>query len=218
MRGKQKQYLILGLGRFGSSLAKNLCKLGHEVLAVDRDENLVDDIAPYVTQAVQADATDEAALAALGVRNFDAAIVAIGNVRDSILISVLCKESGVPCVIAKAVDELHAKVLRKVGVDRVVYPERDMGLRVAKSLVSPNFLEMIELNSEYALVELVCPSTWLNRTLVDANIRRNWGVSVIGIRRGEEFLVSPGADMKLLAGDVLLILGKQSDIDKINEK
>ena len=93
-----------------------------------------------------------------------------------------------------------------------------MGLRVAKSLVSPNFLEMIELNSEYALVELVCPSTWLNRTLVDANIRRNWGVSVIGIRRGEEFLVSPGADMKLLAGDVLLILGKQSDIDKINEK
>ena len=113
MRGKQKQYLVLGIGRFGSSLAKNLCKLGHEVLAVDRDENLVDDIAPYVTQAVQADATDEAALAALGVRNFDAAIVAIGNVRDSILISVLCKEAGVPCVIAKAVDELHAKVLRK---------------------------------------------------------------------------------------------------------
>ena len=119
MRGKQKQYLILGLGRFGSSLAKNLCKLGHEVLAVDRDENLVDDIAPYVTQAVQAVATDEAALEALGVRNFDAAIVAIGNVRDSSLISVLCKEAGVPCVIAKAVDELHAKVLRKVGVDRV---------------------------------------------------------------------------------------------------
>ena len=210
MRSKQKQYLVLGIGRFGSSLAKNLYKLGHEVLAVDRDENLVDDIAPYVTQAVQADATDEAALEALGVRNYDAAIVATGNVRDSILISVLCKEAGVPCV--------HAKVLRKVGVDRVVYPERDMGLRVAKSLVSPNFLEMIELNSEYALVELVCPNAWLNRTLVDINIRRNWGVSVIGIRRGEEFLVSPGADMKLLAGDVLLILGKQSDIDKINEK
>ena len=189
MRSKQKQFLVLGIGRFGSSLAKNLCKLGHEVLAVDRDENLVDDIAPYVTQAVQADATDEAALEALGVRNYDAAIVATGNVRDSILISVLCKEAGVPCVITKAVDELHAKVLRKVGVD-----------------------------SEYALVELVCPNAWLNRTLVDINIRRNWGVSVIGIRRGEEFLVSPGADMKLLAGDVLLILGKQSDIDKINEK
>ena len=218
MRSKQKQFLVLGIGRFGSSLAKNLYKLGHEVLAVDRDENLVDGIAPYVTQAVQADATDEAALEALGVRNYDAAIVATGNVRDSILISVLCKEAGVPCVITKAVDELHAKVLRKVGVDRVVYPERDMGLRVAKSLVSPNFLEMIELNSEYALVELVCPNAWLNRTLVDINIRRNWGVSVIGIRRGEEFLVSPGADMKLLAGDVLLILGKQSDIDKINEK
>ena len=218
MRSKQKQYLVLGLGRFGSSLAQNLCKLGHEVLAVDQDESLVNDLAPYVTQAVQADATDEAALEALGVRNFDAAIVAIGNVRDSILVSVLCKEAGVPYLIAKAVDELHAKVLRKVGVDRVVYPERDMGLRVAKSLVSPNLLEMIELNNEYSLVEVVCPAAWQNQSLVALNIRRNWGVSVIGIRRRQDFLVSPSADATLAPDDVLLLLGKQTAIDKINQK
>ena len=218
MRSKQKQYLVLGLGRFGSSLAQNLCKLGHEVLAVDQDESLVNDLAPYVTQSVQADATDEAALEALGVRNFDAAIVAIGNVRDSILVSVLCKEAGVPYLIAKAVDELHAKVLRKVGVDRVVYPERDMGLRVAKSLVSPNLLEMIELNNEYSLVEAVCPAAWQNQSLVALNIRRNWGVSVIGIRRGQDFLVSPSADATLAPDDVLLLLGKQIAIDKINQK
>lgn len=218
MRSKQKQYLVIGLGRFGDSLARNLSKLGHEVLAVDTDEELVSNISPYVTQAVQANATEEAALAALGVRNFDAAIVAIGNVRDSILVSVLCKESGVPCVITKAVDELHAKVLRKVGVDRVVYPERDMGLRVAKSLVSPNFLELVELNNEYALMEVICPSTWQRHTLIDLNIRRNWGVSIIAIHRGEDFIVSPGADTVLQPGDVLLTLGKQTDIDRISEK
>ncbi len=218
MRSKQKQYLVIGLGRFGDSLARNLSKLGHEVLAVDTDEELVSNISPYVTQAVQANATEEAALAALGVRNFDAAIVAIGNVRDSILVSVLCKESGVPCVITKAVDELHAKVLRKVGVDRVVYPERDMGLRVAKSLVSPNFLELVELNNEYALMEVICPSAWQRHTLIDLNIRRNWGVSIIAIHRGEDFIVSPGADTVLQPGDVLLTLGKQTDIDRISEK
>ena len=103
MKSIRKQYLVLGLGRFGDSLARNLCKLGHEVLAVDKDTELVEALAPYVTQAVQADATEEAALEALGIRNFDAAIVAIGNVRDSILVSVLCTEAGVPCAVAKAV-------------------------------------------------------------------------------------------------------------------
>lgn len=218
MKSTRKQYLVLGLGRFGDSLARNLCKLGHEVLAVDKDTELVEALAPYVTQAVQADATEEAALEALGIRNFDAAIVAIGNVRDSILVSVLCKEAGVPYVVAKAVDELHAKVLRKVGVDRVIYPERDMGLRVAKSLVSPNFLEMIELNNEYALVEVRCPEEWCAQSLMALNIRRNWGVSIIAIHRNKEFLVSPGADAVLHSGDVLLVLGTQKAIDKINEK
>lgn len=218
MKSTRKQYLVLGLGRFGDSLARNLCKLGHEVLAVDKDTELVEALAPYVTQAVQADATEEAALEALGIRNFDAAIVAIGNVRDSILVSVLCKEAGVPYVVAKAVDELHAKVLRKVGVDRVIYPERDMGLRVAKSLVSPNFLEMIELNNEYALVEVRCPEEWCDQSLMALNIRRNWGVSIIAIHRNKDFLVSPGADAVLHSGDVLLVLGTQKAIDKINEK
>ncbi len=121
MREKNKQFLVLGLGRFGSSLAQSLCQLGHEALAVDSDAELVEAIAPSVTQAVQIDATDETALQSLGVRNFDAAIVSIGqNMRDSILICVLLKELGVPCLISKATVELDAKVLRKFGVDRVV--------------------------------------------------------------------------------------------------
>ncbi|HPR78315.1 MAG TPA: TrkA family potassium uptake protein, partial [Candidatus Limiplasma sp.] len=152
MKEKNKQYMVLGLGRFGESLAKSLYKQGHEVLAIDSDEELVDAIAPYVTQAIRIDATDEGALQSLGVRNFDAAIVSIGqNMRDSILVCVLLKELGVPYLIAKATDELHAKVLRKVGVDRVIFPERDMGMRLAKSLLTPNVLELMDLSDDYQL-------------------------------------------------------------------
>ena len=147
---KQKQsFVVLGLGRFGSSVARSLCELGHEVLAVDRDEKLVENIAPDVTQAVQANAVDEDALAELGVQNFDAAIVAIGtDIRASILATVLLKEAGVPKVLAKAVDDLHARVLYKVGADRVIFPERDMGQRVARSLVAPNILDLMALSDD----------------------------------------------------------------------
>jgi len=216
MKSKRKQFLIIGLGRFGASVAVNLCKLGHEVLAVDSDENMVNAVSPYVTQAIVADATDEAVLHSLGPQNFDVAVVSIGqNVRDSILIAVLCKEMGVPYLLGKATDELHAKVLRKVGVDRVVFPERDMGQRVAKSLVTPNFLDMIELSDEYQMVEMTTPEAWTGRTLVDINVRRNYGVSVIALRRGEEFIASPGAEERLLADDILLLLGRQRDLDNL---
>lgn len=146
---KSKQFLVLGLGRFGASLAKTLCDLGQEVLAVDADEELVNNIAPYVTQAMQLDATDETLLASLGVKNFDAAIVSIGqNTRDSILVCVLLKELGAPYLVAKANDDLHAKVLRKIGADRVIFPERDMGARLARSIITPNVLELMNLSDD----------------------------------------------------------------------
>lgn len=216
MKNRKKQFVVLGLGRFGSSVAKHLTQMGHEVLAVDNDEDLVNALAPYVMSAVQADATDETALAALGLRNFDAAVVAIGSSsRDSILVTVLCKEAGVPLVIAKAEDDLHAKVLLKVGADRVVFPERDMGMRVARSLDTPNIIELIELSNEHRIAEVLTPAKWCGRTLLDINVRRNFGLSVIGIRRGEKFLGSPGAETVLLEGDVLLMLGQSKDIEAI---
>lgn len=216
MKNRKKQFVVLGLGRFGASVAKHLTKMGHEVLAVDNDEELVNALAPYVMSAVQADATDETALAALGLRNFDAAVVAIGsNSRDSILVTVLCKEAGVPLVIAKAEDDLHAKVLLKVGADRVVFPERDMGMRVARSLDTPNIIELIELSNDHRIAEVLTPAKWCGRTLLDINVRRNFGLSVIGIRRGEKFLGSPGAETVLLEGDVLLMLGQSKDIEAI---
>ena len=153
---KNKQYLVFGLGRFGSSMARALCAQGQEVLAVDSDQELVNQIAPHVTQALQLDATDEEALRSLGVKNFDAAVVAIGqNTRDSILVSVLLKEMGIPYLIAKANDDLHAKVLRKIGVDKVVFPERDMGVRLARSIVTPSVLDLMELSGDYQLAEIL---------------------------------------------------------------
>ena len=217
-KSSRKQYLVLGLGRFGGSLARSLCKMGHEVLAVDTDAETVEDIAPYVTQAIQANATDEDALQTMGVSNFDVAVVGIGAIRDSILVTVLCKEAGVPYVLAKAVDDLHAKVLRKVGADRVVFPERDMGARVAKSLVTPSILDMMELADDYQIAEVSTPSAWCGRTLVDVNVRRNYGLSVLAIHRGKDFLASPGADTMLREGDVLLVLGKQDRIDAIEQQ
>ena len=217
MKAKKMQFLVIGLGRFGSSLAKTLCELGHEVLAVDRSADAVADISPFVTQALQANATDDEVFASLDAGSYDAAIVSIGsNVRDSILISVLCKEAGVPLVLAKAMDDLHAKVLSKVGVDRVIFPERDMGQRVARALVMPQMLELMSLSGDTKVAEMLLPEKWQNRTLEEINIRRNYGVTVLAVRRGEETLTSLRADFRLLPGDTLLMLGAESAIDAID--
>ena len=206
---KSKQFLVLGLGRFGASLAKTLCELGQEVLAVDADEDLVGDIAPHVTQAMQLDATDETLLASLGVKNFDAAIVSIGqNTRDSILVCVLLKELGVPYLVAKANDDLHAKVLRKIGADRVIFPERDMGARLARSIITPNVLELMNLSDDYQIMEIRVPARWVGDTII--------GVNILAIHRSERFLVAPAPDMTFVAGDTLLVMGKREDIERLD--
>ena len=217
MKGKTKQFMVLGMGLFGSSLAKTLHELGHEVLAGDADADLVEAIAPYVTQAVQIDATDEAALQELGVRNFDAVIVSIGkNLRDSILVCVIIKELGVPYLIAKATDEIHAKVLRKIGVDKVVFPERDMGVRIAKSLITPNVLEMMDFAGDYRLIEIILPAKWAGNSIIGIDVRRKYGFSILAIQRDGQFIVSPSPDAVFENGDILLVLGQKDDITNIS--
>ncbi len=213
---KVKQYLVLGLGRFGTSLAKTLCELGQEVLAVDSDAELVNSVAPYVTQALQLDATNEEALASLGVSNFDAAIVSIGqSMRDSILVCVLLKELGASCLIAKANDDLHAKVLRKIGADRVVFPERDMGARLARSILTPNVLDLMNLSDDYQIIEIRVPSKWVGNSIIGLNVRRRYGLNILAIHRQERFLVSPAPDMLFAADDTLLVMGKTEDIKRL---
>lgn len=218
MKDKVKQYLIVGLGRFGDSLARSLCELGHEVLAIDQSQALVDEISPFVTQAAQLDATDEVALESLGVRNFDAAIVSIGqNMRDSILVCVLLKELGVPYLVAKAMDELHAKVLTKVGVDRVVFPEREMAARLARSLVMPGVLDLMELTKEDQIVEILLPQSWEGNTIVGVNVRRKYGISILAIHRDGKLIVSPQPDAAFEKDDVLLVLGNKENIESLNK-
>lgn len=214
-----KQFAVLGLGRFGSSLAKTLYDLGHEVLAVDEREEAVQEISESVTHAVQADATDESALRSLGLRNFDVVIVSIGaDIQASILVTLIVKELGVKYVVAKAQSELHAKVLYKIGADRVVLPERDMGLRLAHNLVSSNVLDFIELSSDYSIVEVVALNEWQGKTLKDLNFRRKYGLNVIAIKHNGEMNVSPRAEDIIEENDVLVVIGENEGITRLENK
>lgn len=209
-----KQFVIIGLGIFGSSVATELYKMGHEVLAVDNRMDVVEDIADRVTHAVCADATDEAELRALGIENFDVAVVSIGtDLQASILATMLCKEMGVKYVLTKASSDMHAKVLQRVGADKIVFPEREMGERVAYNLVSTSILDFIELSPDYSLVEIEVPKAWVAASMKELNLRVNYGINVMAIRHPDgSITVAPqGADI-LQSKDVLVAIGANSSI------
>lgn len=213
---KRKQYIVIGLGRFGTSVAKTLYALGHDVLAIDSEEDSVQEISDSVTHAVQMDATDEGALRSLGIKNFDVAVITIGaNIQSSIMITLLIKELGVKYVIAKAHNELHEKVLYKIGADRVILPEKDMGVRVAHNLVSTNILDFIELSPDYSIAEIASPADWHGRTLRELNLRAHHGINVMAIKRENGINVSPVADDYIESGDILVAIGGTEDLGKL---
>ena len=214
-----KQFAIIGMGRFGSSLAKTLYSLGHEVLAIDADEERLQEVSESVTHAAVADATDEQALSALGIRNFDVAVVSMGdNLQASILICLLCKELGVKYVLAKANTEVHAKVLKKIGADKVVFPERDMGVRVAYNLLSSNILDFIELSPDYSLAEIRAHKDWLNKSLKEIDMRTKHGINVMAIRREGGMNVAPKGEDMIREGDMLIVVGSNADIQRLESK
>ena len=175
-------------------------------------------MADSITHTVQADATDENTLKALGVRNFDVGIVSIGqDIQSSILVTLILKEMGIRYVVAKAQNELHGKVLYKIGADRVVFPERDMGIRVAHNLVSSNILDYIELSPDFSIVEITAPSEWYDKTLGQLDMRAKHGLNVMAIKREEEVLVSPKANDTILEGDLLVVVGQNKDIEKLEK-
>lgn len=211
-----KQFVIIGLGRFGSSIAKTLYSLGSDVLAIDLDEDIVQEISDSVTHAVQLDATDENALRSLGIRNFDVAVVTIGdNIQSSIMATLLVKELGVKYIIAKGHSDLHAKVLYKIGADRVILPEKDMGVRVAHNLVSANILDYIELSEDYSVMEIQALEEWTGSTLKDVKLRSKYGINVMAIKRGDEVNLSPSADDKIESGDIIVAIGSAEDLSRL---
>lgn len=216
---QKKQFAVIGIGRFGGSVARHLHRMGYEVLAVDISKDEVDSIMHDVTHAVQVDALDFETIKSLGIRNFDVVIVGIGsNLQASILVTVQLKELGVKFVVAKAMNDLHGKVLEKVGADRVVYPERDMGARLAHHLVSDKVIDYIELSSEYGIIEMQVPEVLVGVTLGKADLRARFGVTVLAVRRGPEIIVSPGADHIFEENDIMVVLGGTEDIERLEEK
>jgi len=204
----KKQYVVIGLGRFGSSIATTLYSLGNDVLVIDKNEDLVEDIADKVTHAVQADATDENTLKSLGIRNFDVAIISIGgDIQSSVMATLIVKELGVKYIIAKGNGELHAKVLYKIGADRVVLPEKDMGVRVAHNMVSSNILDYIELSSDYSIIEIKALKEWEGKNLKDLNLRKKYGINVIAIKNKGKVNLNPAADDKINKENVIVAIG-----------
>jgi trk system potassium uptake protein TrkA len=214
-----KQFVVIGCGRFGSSVARTLYSLGYDVLAIDENEDVIQGIADSVTHAVQVDATDETSLKSLGIRNFDVAVVTIGSdIQSSILITLIAKELGIKYVVTKAQNELHAKVLYKIGADRVVFPERDMGVRVAHNLVSSNILDYIEVAPDYSIVEISALKEWEGKNLKDLNMRAKYGINVMAIKHGSEINISPNALDMINKDDVLVVVGHNDDIQKIEQR
>nr|WP_239549189.1 TrkA family potassium uptake protein [Scopulibacillus daqui] len=215
----KKQFAVIGLGRFGGSICRTLSEQGAEVLAVDIDEERVNEFTPIATHAVIADSTDESVLKSLGLRNFDHVIVAIGdNIHASILTTLILKELGVKKVTAKAQNDYHEKVLRKIGADFVIHPERDMGVRIANNITSTSVLDYLELSDKHSIVEVIAGKKMDGKTLSDLDVRANYGVNIVAIKEHGYINVSPRADQTVHEGDILIIIGSDPDIDRFKKQ
>ncbi|MBQ9942073.1 MAG: TrkA family potassium uptake protein [Christensenellaceae bacterium] len=215
---KQKQFAVIGLGKLGMAVALELERIGHQVLAIDRNLARVDASAELFTHCVQADSTDAKALRALGLHNMDGVVVAVGDLESSIMITMLLKEQGVGFVCAKAGSDMHSKLLKKVGADKVVFPERDMGTRLAHSVANANITEVIELSGGCSIVELRVLPAWQGKSLKELALRRTLGINVVGTKTDDNQMnLTPDPDRPLEAKEMLVIVGSDSAIAKLNE-
>ena len=215
----KKDFAVIGLGRFGGSICRELSEEGMEVMAIDLDEDKVNEFANIASHAVVGDTTDEAVLKSLGIRNFDHVIVAIGdNIQSSILTTLMLKELGVKFITVKAQNDYHEKVLSKIGADQIVHPERDMGRRIAHNLISNNVLDYLELSDEHSIVEIVANSKLDGNTLIDLDIRAKYGINIVAIKRDKEIFVSHQADEIIQKGDILIVIGTDTDIDRFEKR
>lgn len=220
-----RQFAVIGIGRFGHSVAITLAEQGCQVLAIDSSEEEIEAVADFVTQAVQLDSTDEKALRAIGITDMDVVVVAIGvNKEASIMTTLLLKELGIKTVIAKAISHMHGKVLKRIGADSIVYPEGDMGQRLAKSLACPDILDNLELSKDYGIYEVIAPKQFIGKSLRQLEIRANWGFNVIAIKtpkpegKDMNINVSPLADDVLASGSILVVVANNKSIQNFKDK
>ena len=211
-----KSYAVIGLGRFGSQIATRLYEYGEDVLAIDRQELLINQFADRVTRAVVADAKDKTVLKSLGVADCDCAIVALGSeLASSVLITMNLKSLHVPHIICKAHDDTHREILEKLGADQVIIPERVIADKIASSLAAPNILEYIELSNDYGIVEVKAPKSWVGKSFRELNVRDDFGVTVIAVKQAEQIKVSPSALYKVSEDATLVLLGDYEALEAI---
>lgn len=216
---EMSQFAVIGLGKFGSAITRELYMQGKEVLAIDLNEDKVNAVAEFTTHAVIADASDEIAMKAIGVRNFDAVIICMGaNMQASILATLICKEQGAPFVVAKANSKKHKVVLTKIGADLVVEPEEEVAHKMAVQLVSPHLNDIMVLDENFTIAEADVPHKWENRTLIDIDMRRKYGVTLLVIKRADKVISSPSGDNFLRKGDSILVGGDSASVDRFIDK
>jgi trk system potassium uptake protein TrkA len=221
---RRKQFGVIGLGRFGSAMAMTLTELGHDVIGVDGDESRVQQLADVITHALQIDATDEKALRAAGIQDVDVAVVSIGeNIESSLLVVMQLIELGIETIVAKAVTPLHGRILEKLGVSRVIFPEREMAIRIAHSLVMSNVIDYIELSRDFSIVEIPAPDAFVGRTLKQLELRPRLGLTLIAIKRQSDVSgavvtnIAPAADETIRRGDILALLGSNERLNQLDE-
>lgn len=215
-----KTFAVIGLGRFGKSVACQLFDMGYEVLAVDKDMEQVNLISDHVTSAICSDAKEENALRSMGIRNYDCAVVAIGDdITDSVLITLTLKEMGIKNIVCKARDNQHKKVLEKVGADRVVIPEQDAGVKAAMSLVSKNFIDIINLSNEYSITDCAVPKSWVGKSITELSVRKRYNVNIVAIKSGNDdnkVNIMPEPDYCFSEDDIVVLVGKNYHINRLN--
>lgn len=216
---KRKQYVVLGLGRFGLSVARTLSENGFDVLAAGNDPEAVQVASEFVTHAVCIDVTDDFSMKALGIGNFDVAIVAIGHhLEASVMATLQAKEMGIPFVVAKAQDDAHKRILEKIGADRVIFPEREMGMRIANNLMYGNFFEFMELSNEVGIAEFEPIREWVGKTLAQSEIRAKYDLNVVAIRHNGKIDASLKPNREIMESDILIVMGENRQIQRLIEK
>ncbi|MFR1612723.1 MAG: potassium channel family protein [Lachnospiraceae bacterium] len=215
----RKQYAVFGLGSFGESVAVTLQELGCEVVVVDNHMERIENISPYVSYAVQADIEDPEVIRSLGARNLDGVVVAVADdMEASIMATLVSKEIGVPYVLAKAKNDLHAKVLKKIGADSIIFPEKEIGQSVARNLVSGEFVDWISLSPDYSITEIQVPEKWIGKSLSEIDVRRTKDVNVVGVRIGEKIQVTIDPEEPLQKEMMLIMIGSNEALEKFGEK
>jgi trk system potassium uptake protein len=210
------RYAVVGLGKFGATVARSLHERGHEVVAVDRDRSRVQDVRDSCTQAIEANCTEQDTLRALGIQDSDAVVVSLGERMDaSILVTLYLRELGVKEIVVKAVSEDHGKILHLIGATEIVHPERDTARRVARGLGLRSIVEYLPLAADSSLVEVHVPRDFVGKTLAELEIRKRYQVLVVAIKRGEGLLIATGGDERLQPGDVLVLVGRDADLDRV---